>query len=132
MGTARRMRVARGLTASYAWPMSSGTQARRGKAKAVSDLMRKGGGALPQLLLRAQRLGEMDAALAAELDPGIAPHVRVANVRDGKLILCTPVAPIATRLTMEAPRLIATLQRSYPGLFTELEVKVTPTLPPRS
>ena len=116
---------------AYAGAMSNSEQ-RRKRVKAVSDLMDQGGGALPRLLLRAQRLQELDQALSDELDPGIAPHVRVANVRDGKLILCTPVAPIGTRLRMEAPRLIATLQRSYPGLFTELDVRITPTLPPRA
>ncbi len=104
----------------------------RRKPRAVEDVAREGGRGLATLLARARHLEGIDRTLAAELDPRHAPHVRVANVRDGKLILATPVAPIGQRLKMEKPRLLQALQRAYPGEFSDLEVRITPDLPPRS
>lgn len=101
------------------------------KASAVNELLTSKARGLGDLLNRARHLEAMDRTLASELDPRHAPHVRVANVRDRALILATPVAPIATRLRMEAPRLLQILQKSFPGEFDRLEIKVTPDLPPR-
>ncbi len=101
------------------------------KPRAASEVARSDDRGLAGLLARAARLERMDLALADLLDQRYAPHVRVMNVRDGKLLLATPVAPIATRLRMEAPRLLEDLQRAFPGEFTSLEVVVTPDIPPR-
>lgn len=115
----------------YAGAMNDASRRKPGKARAVDQIAHSGGGGLSGLLARARRLQRMDQALEAELDPRIAPHVRVANVRDGALVLATPVAPIAQRLKMEAPRLLAAMQRGFPGAFERLEVMVTPDLPAR-
>jgi hypothetical protein len=69
--------------------------------------------------------------MAEALDPRHAPHVRVANLRQGVLILATPVAPIAQRIRMETPRLLAAIQAAFPGEVECLEVVITPDLPPR-
>ncbi len=101
------------------------------RAREVSEVVSGAPRSLTDLLARARRLDEMDQLLAKELDERFAPHVRVANVRDGALILATPVAPIATRLKMEAPRLLQTLQRAFPAEFNRIEILVTPDLPRR-
>lgn len=102
------------------------------KARSVGEIAATGERGLGGLLARARRLDRIDRALAAALDPRHAPHVRVANVRDGKLILATPVAPIAQRIKMEAPRLLETLRREFRDDFSQLEVMVTPDLPARA
>jgi hypothetical protein len=101
------------------------------RPRAVTEVARTDDRGLAAMLARAARLEQMDRSLADILDPRHAPHVRVMNVRDGKLLLATPVAPIATRLRMEAPKLLPELQRLFPGEFLSLEVVVTPDLPPR-
>lgn len=101
------------------------------RAREVSEVISGAPRSLTDLLVRARHLDEMDQLLARELDERFAPHVRVANVRDGALILATPVAPIATRLKMESTRLLEVLQRAYPSEFNRIEVLVTPDIPRR-
>lgn len=101
------------------------------RAREVTEVMSAAPRSLTDLLARARRLDAMDQVLAGELDERYAPHVRVANVRDGALILATPVAPIATRLRMESGRLLEVLQRAFPAEFNRIEILVTPDLPQR-
>ncbi len=110
------------------------TDSRRRKgapARAVTEIASGDDRGLAGLLARAQQLERLDRALAARLDERYVAHVRVANVRNGVLILATPVAPIATRLRMEAPSLLEALRHAYPGTLTSLEIRVTPDLPGR-
>lgn len=105
---------------------------RKAAPRAATEIAGADTRGLGALLLRARRLERLDQALERALDPRHAPHVRVANVRDGALILATPVAPIATRLRMEAPRLLEALRGQLPAEVSRLEVRVTPDLPARS
>lgn len=98
-------------------------------ARPVSELMDKPGSGLAGLLQRAEALAKVDAAVRDLLPGNLAPHVRVANVRDGKLILCTPVAAIATRLRMESPTLLEQLAEHGVSGIGQLEVLITPGLP---
>ena len=84
------------------------------------------GGGLGKLLARAEQLARLDALLAELLEPGLAPHVRVANVRDGCLVLVTPVAPIATRLRMLAPTLLEQFRERGVTVFSRIETTVAP------
>ncbi|KAA9129732.1 DUF721 domain-containing protein [Marinihelvus fidelis] len=98
-------------------------------ARPVAELMAKPGSGLAGLLQRAEALARVDAVVRDLLPPSLAPHVRVANVRDGKLILCTPVAAIATRLRMEGPGLLEQLRDHGVTGVAALEVLITPDLP---
>lgn len=115
--------------------MNEGTGRKRGARAvteiAVTEIAGADDRSLAGLLARARQLERLDRALAEQLDARYAPHVRVANVRQGLLILATPVAPIATRLRMEAPQLLEALNAVYPGELTTLEIRVTPDLPAR-
>ncbi len=102
-----------------------------GDARPVTEIAGSDARGLARLLGRARYLDRMDRVLAAELDPRHAPHVRVANLRQGILVLATPVAPIAQRIRMETPRLLSAMQAACPGEIQSLEVKITPDLPPR-
>ena len=101
------------------------------KAQSVGEIAGSDSRGLARLLGRAKHLDRMDRVMAKELDPRHAPHVRVANLRQGVLVLATPVAPIAQRIRMETPRLLAAMQQAFPGECDSLEVVITPDLPPR-
>ncbi len=100
-------------------------------AQSVGEIAGSDARGLARLLGRAKHLDRMDRVMAGALDPRHAPHVRVANLRQGVLILATPVAPIAQRIRMETPRLLDAMQAAFPGEIQSLEVKITPDLPPR-
>lgn len=116
----------------YAGAVNGDTRKRDARPRAATEIAGADTRGLGTLLLRARRLEQLDQALERELDPRHAPHVRVANVRDGALILATPVAPIATRLRMEAPRLLEALRGRLPADVDRIEVRITPDLPARS
>lgn len=101
------------------------------RAQSVDEIAGSDARGLARLLGRARHLDRMDRVMAETLDPRHAPHVRVANLRQGVLILATPVAPIAQRIRMETPRLLSAMQAAFPGEIQSLEVKITPDLPPR-
>ena len=115
----------------YAWVMAATGRKKGAPARAVTEIASGDDRGLAGLLARAQQLDRLDRALATHLDERYAPHVRVANVRNGVLVLATPVAPIATRLRMEAPALLEALRAAHGGTLASLEVRVTPDLPAR-
>jgi hypothetical protein len=88
-----------------------------------------GRGGLAKLLARAEQLARLETLLDELVDPALARHVRVANVRDGRLILVTPVAPIATRLRLEAPRLLEGFREHGIEFFDRIETRVAPFPP---
>ena len=101
-------------------------------SRPVGELMsddQAAGAALPRLLARARQLARLESVLDEILDPALARHVRVANVRDGRLILVTPVAPIATRLRLETPRLLNRFRARGIDFFDTIETRVAP-IPP--
>jgi hypothetical protein len=113
--------------------MSNGNWRERRSSRPISDYLQAGSGTnnqaaggLGTLLARAQLLSRLDAVLAELLDPALAPHVRVANVRDHKLVLVTPVAPIATRIRLLAPELLQQFQARDIKLFSSIETTVAP------
>ena len=83
-------------------------------------------GSLGKLLARAQQLARLDALLAELLDPALAPHVRVANVRDDCLLLVTPVAPIATRMRMLEQDLLQQFHARGVKAFHSIQTTVAP------
>ncbi len=111
--------------------MSNSRRNPSASAQSVGEIAGSDSRGLARLLGRARHLDRMDRVMAEALDPRHAPHVRVANLRQGVLILATPVAPIAQRIRMETPRLLGAMQAAFPGEVESLEVVITPDLPPR-
>ena len=74
------------------------------------------------MLLEVQRL------LADSVDPSLAGHFQVANLRQNHLILLAPSAAWATRLRMEAQSLLQTLRRSGFAALADIEVRVAPLI----
>jgi hypothetical protein len=86
---------------------------------------------LGSLLRHAGLLTQLQQLLAGALDPALAAHFQVANLRQNRLVLQASSPAWATRLRMQAADVLAILQRSgYPEL-DEVEVRVAPlTAPP--
>ena len=71
--------------------------------------MRPGASPMTDMLRHAKRLQKVESEFRSLLPENLAEHVRVANQRDGELVLVTPVAPIGARLRMEAAQIPAQL-----------------------
>lgn len=82
---------------------------------------------LQRLVDRAQLLATLDQRVAAFLPPSLAPHVRVANLRDGVLILHADSTAWRMRAHYLAPDLLKAL-RDVPELagLTSIQVRVAP------
>lgn len=81
---------------------------------------------LGSLLQHAALLTQLQQLLAASLDPGLAAHFQVANLRQDRLVLLASSPAWATRLRMQSADVLAILRRrGYPQL-DEVEVRVAP------
>lgn len=65
---------------------------------------------LSALLRRARELSSLETLVRSWLPPALAPHVRVAALREGTLVLAVDSAAWATRLRYEIPRLVECAQ----------------------
>ena len=81
------------------------------------------------LLERAGLLLRLERLIGTLLEPELVGRVRVANLRQDRLILLTPSAAWATRLRMVAPKLADDLRRSGFTDIESIDVRVGP-LPP--
>ena len=89
------------------------------------------GSNLRSLLQHAGSLTQLQQRLAAVLDPALAAHFQVANLRQNRLVLLASSPAWATRLRMQAADLLAFLRRSGHPELIEVEVRVAPlTAPP--
>lgn len=83
---------------------------------------------LSRLVARARALLEIERAVHGNLNPELARHCRVVNLRDDSLLLATTSAAWATRLRYEIPRLLGLLQRQTDRL-SAIRVVVHPAAP---
>jgi hypothetical protein len=83
------------------------------------------------LLQHAARLTQLQQRLTAALDPALAAHFQVANLKQNRLVLLASSPAWATRLRMQAADVLAILRRSGLPELIEVEVRVAPlTAPP--
>jgi hypothetical protein len=86
---------------------------------------------LGSLLRHAGLLTQLQQLLAGTLDPALAAHFQVANLRQNRLVLLASSPAWATRLRMQAADVLAILRRSGHPDLDEVEVRVAPlTAPP--
>ncbi len=69
-------------------------------------------GHLRQLTEKARKLAELGTTLRAALPPAIAPHVRLATVTDGCLVLQAASPVWAAQLRFKTPEILANLRRN--------------------
>ena len=93
----------------------------------VSELLSEPqSGALGGLLRRARALLQLERLIKGAVDPSLADHFKVANVRDQKLVLLTPGAAWATRLRMQAPQILELLRVAGVSDVQDIEIRVAP------
>ena len=97
----------------------------------VMRLSRLRDGPLRDLLSHAQRLEQIERLLQRFLEPPLGEHCRVANLRQGRLLLQADASAWATRLRFQAPALIDRLRRALPGEpLKSVQVQVCPPATP--
>ncbi len=103
-----------------------GKSAKKDKPVAIGDLMADSTAGFGRVLKRARALERLGRKVMPLLEPELAQYCTVANVREGRLILGCTSPVCATRLRMEAPKLIDRLHQA--GL-TDIESVVVKMMP---
>ncbi|MBB72714.1 MAG: hypothetical protein CMF50_09990 [Legionellales bacterium] len=89
---------------------------RRKKAKSSLDCLYDSHDPLARNLVeRVYQLSSLDEFLKQFLDEEVHPYIRVANYRDGEMVLAVTSPAFATMLRYQIPDLLAKLRRQ-PGL----------------
>jgi len=92
----------------------------------VAEVLNDPDSSLSNLLERAGYLMQLEALLAGLLDSDLAAQFQVAAVRKNRLILISPNASWATRLRMQAPRLISSLHAAGVRQIEYIDIRVAP------
>ena len=95
-----------------------------------SDVLSKRGSSLGAALSHARLLLQLQNLLAGSVDPSLANHFQVANLRQNRLILLTPNAAWSTRLRMETSNLLEILHRAGHADVRTIEIRVAPLIEP--
>ena len=85
---------------------------------------------LSNLLERASYLMQIETLLTGLLDSDLAAQFQVAAARKNRLILISPSASWATRLRMQAPRLISSLHAAGARQIEHIDIRVAPLANP--
>ena len=84
------------------------------------------GSRLGNLMQRAAYLMQLESLLSSLVEPDLAAHFQVAAARKNRLILISPNASWATRLRMQAPRLISSLHAAGVRQIEYIDIRVAP------
>lgn len=95
----------------------------------LKDLLHKRSGATQRLLHKADQLERLQDRLQQWLPPALVPHVQLANLREGRLVLTADSSIWASKLRYLSPDLLRQLQTA--GWDCQrIEVKVAPVFAP--
>ena len=94
----------------------------------VGEILNDPDSSLSNLLERASYLMQLETLLTGLLDPDMATQFQVAAARKNRLILISPSAACATRLRMQAPRLISSLQAAGARQIEYIDIRVAPLI----
>ena len=92
----------------------------------VGEILNNPDSSLSNLLERASYLVQLETLLTGLLDSDLAAQFQVAAARKNRLILISPSAPWATRLRMQAPRLISALHAAGVRQIEHIDIRVAP------
>ena len=92
----------------------------------VCEILDDPDSSLGKLLERASYLMQLETLLTDLLDSDLAAQFQVAAVRKNRLILISPSASWATRLRMQAPRLISSLHAAGIRQIEHIDIRVAP------
>ncbi len=94
--------------------------------QAVSEVLNDPDSSLGNLLERASYLMQLENLLSGLLDSDLAAQFQVAATRKNRLILISPSASWATRLRMQAPHVIRSLQAMGIRQIEHIDIRVAP------
>ena len=92
----------------------------------VCEILNDPDSSLGNLLERASYLMQLETLLTGLLDSDLAAQFQVAAARKNRLILISPSASWATRLRMQAPRLISSLHAAGVRQIEHIDIRVAP------
>ena len=92
----------------------------------VAEVLNDPDSSLSNLLERASYLMQLETLLTGLLEADLAAQFQVAAVRKNRLILISPSASWATRLRMQAPRLISSLHAAGARQIEHIDIRVAP------
>jgi hypothetical protein len=95
-------------------------------AQCVSQVLSDPDSSLSNLLERASYLMQLETLLTGLLDSDLAAQFQVAAARKNRLILISSSASWATRLRMQAPRLISSLHAVGARQIEHIDIRVAP------
>ena len=96
------------------------------KTQRVSEILNESDSSLGNLLEHANYLMQLETLLTGLLDSDLAAQFQVAAARKNRLILISPSASWATRLRMQAPHLISSLQAAGARQIEHIDIRVAP------
>ena len=96
----------------------------------VREVLNNPESSLKQLLQRASQMEQLESLLQGLIDPDLATRFQVAAVRKNRLILITPAASWATRLRMQAPRIVNALNEAGETGIEHIDIRVAPLVEP--
>jgi hypothetical protein len=102
-------------------PPKSGKTLRR-----IAEVLTDPDSGLSNLLEHANYLIQLETLLAGLLESDLASKFQVAAARENRLTLITPSASWATRLRMQAPNLIRSLQAANVRNIEHIDIRVAP------
>ena len=85
-------------------------------------------GRLPELAEKAELLNSLNQYVKQILNGPVAEQLKVANLRQGVLVIETTSAAWAARINFQKPKLLQQLQAETLPMLTAIEVKVNPGL----
>ena len=96
----------------------------------VREVLKNPESSLNQLLQRASQMEQLENLLQGLVDPDLSTRFQVAAVRKNRLILITPTASWATRLRMQAPRIVHALNGAGHTGIEHIDIRVAPLVEP--
>jgi hypothetical protein len=97
-------------------------------AAQLSELLSDKHSSLGAVLNRARLLLQLQQLLAGSMEPSLASHFQVANIRQNRLILLAPSASWATRLRMSTAELLETLHQAGFTELRKIDIRVAPLI----
>ncbi|MBO1897999.1 MULTISPECIES: DUF721 domain-containing protein [unclassified Shewanella] len=85
-------------------------------------------GRLPELAEKAELLNNLNRYVKQTLNGPVAEQLKVANIRQGVLVIETTSAAWAARINFQKQKLLKQLQTDTLPMLTAIEVKVNPGL----
>lgn len=106
------------------------------RPKSVKSMLYGRGETNPQssfgkVLAHARELSRLDKKLASLIDPALAPHCQVAEIRNHSLILVCSSAAFAARIRMISQQLLDTFREEGEVGIERIEIRIAPVNRPQ-